>query len=164
MAPLQHRPGQQYSAQINPNTFRWPEVKLASPLAVRSRTPDAVIRSAHGRRRERTAWTRRSQQMRSRVAVCSESGAVRTDILVVAALHTLPAVFPHQRHKPLRRDFFCLEFITATGEHIKSLLVTIAEWNQYPSAFCKLLVISRWNFRSAGAHDYSVIRRILSPA
>src|SRR4051812_15895347 len=94
----------------------------------------------------------------------SASDAGRTGALAFPALQSLPAVFSHQRHETHRRDFFALQLVASTCEHVKDLLVAIAERDQNSPALGQLLVISRRNFRSAGADEYRIVGRILPPA
>src|SRR6266566_3491288 len=83
---------------------------------------------------------------------------------VSVPLHTLPAVFAHERHKPHRSDLHLLELVTATGEQVQGLLFLVTEGNKNTSTFRQLLVVRRRHLRSARAYENCIIRRVLPPA
>ena len=85
-------------------------------------------------------------------------------LLVSESLHTLPAVLSDEWHEPHRGDLHLLQLVPAPGEHVKSLLFPVAEWNKNSTALRQLLVVSRRYFRRARADEYRIVRSVLSPA
>src|SRR6185312_850222 len=147
----------------NPENCRSEVAPLTAPTATRLWSRYRRRQFAPAPRRARTGATTQSLTIRTQVVASSVFAVGRKVVQVVAALIPLPTVLPHQRHKAHRCDFLGVEFVAVTGEHVKSLLIAIAERNQDSSSLGQLLVIRRRDLGSAGTNEYSIVRRILSP-
>src|SRR6266568_2494038 len=115
------------------------------------------------RGQERTASKGGSQIVPLSASLLSECCAGRMDGPAVTTLHILPAVFTDERHKAHRSDFGLLEPLSATSEHVESLLILVSEWNKNPAAFSQLLVVGRWHLGCSSSDQNRIIRRVLPP-